>query len=142
MTLPWPEGNRPSGLFPRLLLGLSAKMNLDRDRVAYQLLEQRLDLPVKFLERRLVCDRVAVDEEGQGSHRPSALLPHICGQFHLVEERSAALEERIDLLLELPDRRLALDPFAIDEEGRRRIHLQDVAGVFLDRKSTRLNSSH
>src|SRR5262249_44092939 len=124
MTLPWLEGNRPSGLFPRLLLGLSAKMNLDRDRVDYLLLEQRLDFPVKFVERRLIRDRVAVDEEGRGSRRPSALPPHICGQLDLVEERSAALQERIDLLLELADRGLALDPFAIDEEGRRRIHLQ------------------
>jgi hypothetical protein len=37
MALPWPDGNRAGFLFPSLLLGLSAKMNLDRDLPANQL---------------------------------------------------------------------------------------------------------
>jgi hypothetical protein len=42
MALAWPEGNRAGPLFPRLLLGLSAKMNLDRHRAENQLLSSDL----------------------------------------------------------------------------------------------------
>src|SRR3954470_5160167 len=44
---------------------------------------------------------------------------------------TSALEKRVDLLLEFLDRGLALDLLAIDEEGRRRIHFKNLAGVFL-----------
>ena len=40
-------------------------------------------------------------------------------------------KQRVDLLVEFLERGLALDLLAIDEEGRRRIHLQHLAGVFL-----------
>jgi hypothetical protein len=42
MALPWPEGNRAGPLFPSLLLGLSAKLNLDRDRGANQVFNSGL----------------------------------------------------------------------------------------------------
>src|SRR5215831_18533236 len=42
MAAPGPWGNRARSLFPRLLLGLSAKMNLDRHRLANQLLNSCL----------------------------------------------------------------------------------------------------
>jgi hypothetical protein len=42
MALPWPHGNRAGFLFPSLLLGLSAKMNLDRDVAANQLVSSGL----------------------------------------------------------------------------------------------------
>jgi hypothetical protein len=42
MALRWRQGNQQGGLFPRLLLGLSAKMNLDRDGFANQLLSSDL----------------------------------------------------------------------------------------------------
>src|SRR5665213_1307573 len=43
----------------------------------------------------------------------------------------SALQHRLDLLVEFIERRFALDDFAIDEEGRRRIHLEHVGGVLL-----------
>src|SRR3984957_16017818 len=45
--------------------------------------------------------------------------------------RRSALQQRIDPLGKFLVRSLALDLLAIDEEGRRRIHLQHVGGVFL-----------
>jgi hypothetical protein len=42
MALTWPEGNRAGPLFPRLLLGLSAKMNLDGNAPENQLLSSDL----------------------------------------------------------------------------------------------------
>jgi hypothetical protein len=39
-----PQGNRPMSLFPRLLLGLSVKMNLDGERLANQLFSNGLSL--------------------------------------------------------------------------------------------------
>ena len=43
----------------------------------------------------------------------------------------SALQQRINALLELLDRGLALDLVTVDEKGGRGIHLQDLAGVFL-----------
>ena len=43
----------------------------------------------------------------------------------------SALQKRVDPLLELLDRGLALDLLTIDEEGWRRIHFENLAGVFL-----------
>src|SRR6478609_84237 len=43
----------------------------------------------------------------------------------------SALQQRIDLLGEFLERGLALDLLAVDEERRRRIDLQNVAGIFL-----------
>ena len=43
----------------------------------------------------------------------------------------SALQQRIDLLGEVFERDLALDHLAIDEEGRRRIDLQDLVGELL-----------
>src|SRR5438445_9374203 len=43
----------------------------------------------------------------------------------------SALQERLDLLVELFERCFALDHLAIDKEGRRRIDLQHFAGIFL-----------
>src|SRR5262249_5586997 len=42
MALPWPWGNQPGRFFPRLLLGLSPQMNLDREQPANQLLNGNL----------------------------------------------------------------------------------------------------
>jgi hypothetical protein len=42
MALPRPDGNRARRLFPSLLLGLSAKMNLDRDVAANRLVSSGL----------------------------------------------------------------------------------------------------
>src|ERR1700730_10459213 len=106
MALRWPRGNRPSAFFPRLLLGLSAKMNLDGERLANQLLNNGLNvLPNRFDAKERIT-RASRDPE-------------------------SALQQRIDSLLELLERGLALDLLAIDEEGRRRIHLQHLACVFL-----------
>src|SRR3981081_3143822 len=46
-------------------------------------------------------------------------------------QAESALEQRLDLLVEFLERGLALDHLAIDEEGRRRVDLQHVAGEFL-----------
>src|ERR1700758_4676120 len=65
----------------------------------------------------------------------NALFPRLLRGLWLrlnpVEE--SALEKRVDLLLKFLDRGLALDPVAIDEEGRRRIDLQHLACIFLVR---------
>jgi hypothetical protein len=49
-------GNLPSSLFPRLLLGLSVKKNLDGERLANQLLNSGLRVPLKAfgLTRRVI----------------------------------------------------------------------------------------
>src|ERR1700743_3829142 len=43
----------------------------------------------------------------------------------------SALQQRFDLGVEYVERRFALDDVAVDEEGRRGVHLQNVGGVFL-----------
>src|SRR5438876_5801052 len=43
----------------------------------------------------------------------------------------SALQERLDLLVEFLERGFALDLLAVDKEGRRRINLEHLAGVFL-----------
>src|SRR5579859_74315 len=63
--------------------------------------------------------------------RGFARNPNAGEAFESCAGRSASLQKRVDLLLEFLNRRLALDLLAVDEEGRRRVHLQYVAGVFL-----------
>src|SRR5581483_8060026 len=99
MAAPVPRGNLPGPLFPRLLLGLSVKMNLDGEALANRLLNSGLSLLLN--------------------------LPHAS------RGARSALQQRIDSLLELLERGLALDLLAIDEEGRRRIHLEHLGRVFL-----------
>ena len=43
MAAPVPRGNLPRPLFPRLLLGLSVKMNLDGEAFANQVLSSDLN---------------------------------------------------------------------------------------------------
>ena len=56
MALRWPFGNQRGGLFPRLLLGLSAKMNLDGDAPENQFLSSDLI----FLLNSLNADPITV----------------------------------------------------------------------------------
>jgi hypothetical protein len=51
MALRWRQGNQRRGLFPRLLLGLTAKMNLDRNAAANQLLNSNLIFLLKSSNR-------------------------------------------------------------------------------------------
>src|ERR1700758_4077580 len=109
MALRWPQGNRRSRLFPRLLLGLSAKMNLDGEAVANQHFISGLSL----LSNRL-----------HGIGRKSPVPVCFAGT-------RSTLQQRINPLLEFLERGLALDLLAVDEEGRRRVHLQHLTGIFL-----------
>src|ERR1700755_1006107 len=99
MAMRRPQGNRQRPLFPRLLLGLSVKMNLDGEKLANQLLNSAL-----------------------------SSLPNGSSGVWVSRGAWSALQQRIDSLLELLERGLALDLLAIDEEGRRRIHLQHLTG--------------
>jgi len=60
MALPWREGNRRKPVFPRLLLGLSAKLNLDRESAV----QQRLDLLVEFLEGNFSFEMKRISSSG------------------------------------------------------------------------------
>src|SRR4051794_11405567 len=81
------------------------------------------------LLRRLGAMRVARVErsETRGGNRAApgfaALYPGYLGE--------SALQQRFDSLVEHIETRIACDLLAVDEEGRRRIDLQHVAGVFL-----------
>src|SRR5258706_7018575 len=105
MATPRPEGNRPArlfprlfpGLFPRLLEGLRDCMNPPCGD-AKSALQERLDLLVKFLERGLALDHLAIDEKS----RRRVDLQHVAGELlvggNLVEQR-LVLEASFDSLL-------------------------------------------
>ena len=55
------------------------------------------------------------------------LLMH--GRWKSQRSASLLLEKRVDHLRELAYRRVADEPLAVDEEGRRRIHAEHLAGM-------------
>src|ERR1700749_169147 len=94
MALAGPEGNRRKPLFPRLLLGLSAQMNLDRDAVETQLASCDSMFPIDEAKP----DSLQVAEKFRCCRR--ALRRGSCSG------RSAALQQGVDLLLKLLERGL------------------------------------
>jgi hypothetical protein len=80
MALRWLLGNQRRRLFPRLLLGLSAKMNLDRDGLENQFLSSDLIfLPISSNAAPLAV--ASLQKKKVGSSRPSALVPQLCGRL-------------------------------------------------------------
>src|SRR4030081_1704922 len=106
MARPGPKGNRRPGLFPRLLRGLRVPVNPVRQREE-SALEKRLDALVKFLERGLALDLLAIDEKGRRRIDLQHLASVLLVGSDLVEQR-LILEAILDLLLAKPG--LLADP--------------------------------
>src|SRR5437879_13649242 len=74
---------------------------------------------------------------GPEGNRRSRLFPRVLSRLswglrgRLNPDPESALQERLDLLVEFLKRGFALDLLAVDKEGRRRIDLEHLAGVFL-----------
>src|SRR6266576_1122855 len=117
MALPGPEGNRRRSLFPRLFPKAFTR--------AFTRFFSRL---LRGLRERTTSGRQTARDQLLSSDL--IFLSNASNGLSLGVGPSA-LQERVDLLLELLDRGLALDLLAIDKEGRRRIDLQHLAGILL-----------
>ena len=79
MALRWRQGNQRGRLFPRLLLGLSAKINLDRDLLENQLLRSGL-IFLSNSSNGAPLGAASPGKKKAGFPRPSALARQIDGR--------------------------------------------------------------
>lgn len=93
MALRWREGNQRKGLFPRLLLGLSAKMNLDGDTPENQLLSSDLIFLLNSSNGRADHNHVVTNEKGRGFPDLSRLFRNVTVRLHLVEKSAGYADQ-------------------------------------------------
>jgi hypothetical protein len=90
MALRWREGNQRGGLFPRVLLGLSAKINLDRDKPENQLLSSDLIFLPNSSNGAPLTAGVATKEKGRGSPDLPSLFRRFTAGLDPVEKSAEA----------------------------------------------------
>ena len=99
MALRWREGNQRKGLFPRLLLGLSAKMNLDGDTPENQLLSSDLIFLLNSSNGRADHNHVVTNEKGRGFPDLSRLFRNVTVRLHLVEKSAGYADQLLSIAL-------------------------------------------